>query len=116
MALPPKTIFIDIDGTICEYNFDVFTGKEDMKLLPGVLEKFAEWRKKKYNIILTTGRGLDRETTEAQLARAGILYDQLVMGIGGGKRVLINDIKPDGYITAIAYCLPRNIGLEMIDE
>ena len=47
-------------------------------------------------IILTTGRkeGM-RRITEQQLESAGIVYDKLIMGIGGGARVLINDLKPD---------------------
>ena len=46
-------------------------------------------------IILTTGRkeGM-RRITEQQLENAGIVYDRLIMGIGGGIRVLINDLKP----------------------
>jgi hypothetical protein len=68
-------------------------------------------------IILTTGRkeGM-RETTERQLREAGIVYDKLIMGIGGGTRVLINDLKPDREgDTAIAINLKRDIGVKDVE-
>ena len=66
-----------------------------------------------YNIIvLVTGRRESmRKNTEKQLSEAGIIYDQLVMGIGGGSRVLINDDKPNGTKTASAYSISRNNGI-----
>jgi hypothetical protein len=35
----------------------------------------------------------------------------LIMGVGRGSRVIINDMKPDDTITAESYCLVRNEGL-----
>ena len=113
MISKPKTIFCDIDGTLCEYPY---TGKmigfddEIMKPLPDTLKKLWEGDKAGHMIILTTGRkeGM-RETTERQLREAGIVYDKLIMGIGGGTRVLINDLKPDREgDTAIAINLKRD--------
>jgi hypothetical protein len=67
-----------------------------MKILEGTLEKLEEWDRAGYKIILTTGRRESmREQTQRQLSDVGIFYDQLIMGIGGGKRYLINDLKPD---------------------
>jgi len=37
------------------------------------------------------------------------------MGVGGGCRVLINDKKPDGEITSIAFNPERNEGINGID-
>ena len=51
-----------------------------------------------------------RLTTEKQLREAGIFWDQLVMGLGPGKRYLIND-KNDGDDTAFAINVERNGGL-----
>ena len=56
-----------------------------------------------------------RKNTEKQLSDVGIFYDQLVMGIGGGPRVLINDNKPNGDMTASSHSIPRDIGIENID-
>ena len=55
-----------------------------------------------------------RKSTEQQLANAGIFYDQLVMGVGGGVRVLINDNKPDGRQAAICINVERNVGIDNI--
>ena len=33
-----------------------------------------------------------RITTERHLSELGIFYDQLIMGVGGGQRILINDL------------------------
>jgi hypothetical protein len=107
---------VDIDGTLCKYDLDVIKGFKDMTLLPGVLGKLDEWNSKGYQIILTTGRLASRERTIEQLEKAGIIYDQLVTDIGGGKRILINDTKPDGTLTAAAYNLPRNKGIANINE
>jgi hypothetical protein len=85
---------------------------ERPSLLPGVQEKFQEWREKDYYIILTTARPEGcRSTTESQLVSYGLFWDKLVMGLPVGPRVLINDVKPSGLQTAIAVNLLRNVGL-----
>ena len=117
----PKTIFCDIDGTLCEYPYTTDMGGYDfdnkvMKPLPGTLKKLWDWDRAGHMIILTTGRkeGM-RESTERQLREAGIVYDRLIMGIGGGTRVVINDLKPDRKgDTAIAINLNRNEGIENV--
>lgn len=114
----PLTIFCDIDGTLIEYEgvLKAVDENHDVKVLPHVIDKFKEWDLRGYNIILTTGRKESlRDATIKQLKRAGIFYDQLIMGIGGGYRVLINDKKPDGSITAFSFCPDRNFGLGDID-
>lgn len=114
----PKTIFLDIDGTLVKHlGFIEKQSTEELELLPGTLEKIAEWDRKGYNIILTTGRreGVRRQT-EKQLEKAGIIYDKLIMGIGGGTRVVINDLKPDKEDhTAIAINLKRNLGIKDVN-
>ena len=90
----------------------------DLKLevLDGVHEKLREWDTKGYHIVITTGRKESaRESTTKQLQRAGIVYDQLIMGFGGGDRILINDRKPNSdRDTEYAINLERNKGL--LDE
>ena len=122
MISKPKTIFCDIDGTLCQYPYTAEMGKfqfndSDMKPLPGTLQKLWDWDKAGHMIILTTGRkeGM-RRITEKQLESAGIIYDKLIMGIGGGTRVLINDLKPDrDGDTAIAINLKRDIGVKDVE-
>ena len=118
MDYRPKTIFCDIDGTLVKHELPWKNAipKKQLELLPGTIEKFSEWDAKGYIIILVTGRKESlRANTERQLAEIGIIYDQLVMGIGGGPRVLINDDKPNGTKTASAVNIVRNFGISEIE-
>jgi|TARA_Y100000310_G_scaffold188523_1_gene188481 hydroxymethylpyrimidine pyrophosphatase-like HAD family hydrolase len=118
----PKTIFCDLDGTLTEHpassqDISKYNLKQEMRVLPGTREKLWEWDKKGYFIILTTGRkeGMRKSTVE-QLRKAGIIYDQLIMGFGGGDRILINDRKPDSSRdTAFAINLDRDTGVADLD-
>jgi hydroxymethylpyrimidine pyrophosphatase-like HAD family hydrolase len=114
----PKTIFCDIDGTLIKHDSPEISFKSGYKmvLLEGTLEKLLEWDRLGYNIILTTGRKESmRAMTQEQLDEVGIFYDQLIMGLGGGERYLINDTKPDGTITARSISLERNEGIKNIN-
>ncbi len=113
----PITIFCDIDGTLVTHYKPIEQHSNKLKLLDGTLEKILEWDKLGYTIILTTGRKESlRKTTENQLQETGIIYDQLIMGIGGGMRYLINDRKPqDSKDYAIAINLERNKGIKNIN-
>jgi|TARA_R100000030_G_scaffold100461_1_gene93574 hydroxymethylpyrimidine pyrophosphatase-like HAD family hydrolase len=113
----PKTIFCDLDGTLVKHTnpIDIHNPDLVLEVLPGVHEKLIEWDTKGYCVIITTGRKKSaRKATIKQMSRAGINYDHLIMGFGGGDRILINDKKPDGRITAYAINLERNKGL--LDE
>lgn len=112
-----KTIFCDIDGTIFLHRTNLHTMVSlNPELLPGVMDKFLEWREKDYYIVLTTARPEGSRTiTQIQLDRYGVFYDQLIMGLPSGPRVLINDKKPSGMITAEAICVDRNIGIESVE-
>jgi hypothetical protein len=112
----PCTIFIDIDGTIFEE-----TGKgatyqltEPAVLLPGVKDCFNKWSSLGYKIILVTARKESaREVTERCLRNAGLFWDNLLMGLSSGQRILINDFKPYSDLpTAVAINLERNQGVE----
>jgi hypothetical protein len=112
-----STVIMDIDGCLFVYDLEVIKGYKDPTLTPHAKEKMDEWHNRGCKIIITTGRDEHlRLTTIRQLVKTGIPYDHLIMGIGGGKRVLINDSKPDGTITAVAYSLERNSGLGSINE
>lgn len=118
METRPNTIFCDIDGTLVTHSKPTDAQKPNhrLELLEGTLEKLIEWDRLGYNIILTTGRKESlRKSTEKQLAEVGIIYDQLIMGIGGGKRYLINDKKIDNNNDyAISINLERNKGIKDI--
>ena len=114
----PKTIICDIDGVLLRHNNNGLSNQilENPKPLDGTIEKLTEWDSKGYNIILITGRReSQRKNTEKQLTMHGVFYDQLVMGVGGGDRVVINDRKPNSdKDTAYAINLYRNEGIENV--
>ena len=112
-----KTIFCDIDGTLIKHHGTLHDQlRVDAIILEKTIEKLSDWDSKGYNIILTTGRReSQRAETVTQLKEVGIFYDQLIMGIGGGARVLVNDRKADGTDTAFAFNIDRNRGIGEID-
>ena len=113
----PKTVICDIDGTLVVHTNPATAANIShiMELLPGTLSKLMDWEANGYKIILLTGRKESmRFVTESQLAEVGIFYDQLIMGVGGGARYLINDVKPDGEEAAFAINVQRNGGINNI--
>lgn len=113
----PKTIICDIDGTLVSHNkpSDAAKKSTELVLLEGTIDKLNEWERSGYNIILLTGRKESmRQVTIDQLTQLGIYYDQLVMGVGGGPRYLVNDYKPDGTEAAFAVNVERNKGIKNI--
>jgi hypothetical protein len=120
-----KTIFCDIDGTLIKHHNEGLFGQimNDVVVLPGVKDKLLQWEKGGYTIILTTGRPeCLRKHTERQMLDAGIYYQQLVMGLPRGRRVLINDSKVvdemgiSVIMTAEAYTVDRNEGIKEVEE
>lgn len=113
----PKTIICDIDGTLVLHNKpnDAAKISTELVLLEGTIDKLNEWERKGCSIILLTGRKESmRKVTENQLSQLGIYYDQLIMGVGGGPRYLINDYKLDGTEAAFAINVERNKGIKDI--
>ena len=112
----PKTIFCDLDGTLTKHPKDAGLIQDpdyELEVLPGGKEFLYTIDVNSYHLVITTGRKESaREATIKQLQRAGILYDQLIMGFGGGDRILINDRKPDGRDTASVINLTRDKGVE----
>lgn len=89
----PKTIFCDIDGTILEHvhKYSDLSSKLPV-VLKGVIDKFNQWDSYGHKIILVTARKESaRKITEKQLTDLGICWDQLIMGVTSGVRILIND-------------------------
>ena len=117
MSTKQNTYFIDIDGTIITQDgytiheilcdgFDSAVG-----VLPNVISKFEEWWEAGHIIILTTGRPESaRQMTIEQLSSLGIFCHQLIMGVGSGKRYLINNKSREGEDRTFAINLPINRG------
>jgi hypothetical protein len=116
-----KTIFCDIDGCLIaqvENYMEHIANKRKFEVLPGTLAKLKEFETKDYRLILTTARKEgSRKITEQMLAELGVFYDQLVMGLGIGPRVVINDLKPgrEDIPMAEAINLKRNEGIAKVN-
>lgn len=108
-----KTVFCDIDGTLLEHNLNLHSMVKDPPvLLPDVVDVFQQWREQDYYIVITTARPEGtRRITEDHLLSCGLFWDQMIMGLPTGSRMVINDKKPNGMVTAEAFCIERNEGL-----
>ncbi len=111
-----KTIICDIDCVLLKHANEGLSAQLEQSPLDGTIEKLTDWDRKGYNIILITGRReSQRELTEKQLGICKIFYDKLVMGVGGGDRILINDRKPNSERdTAYSINLNRNEGVNNV--
>jgi hypothetical protein len=105
-----QTYFIDIDGTLLEHIEDfskIYTTPP--VALPGASEKTAELHCRGDMIILTTARPESlRDLTIYQLGSLGVFYDLLIMGIGAGNRIVVNDYAEGKPYKAWAYNVLRN--------
>lgn len=106
-----KTWILDLDGTIVLHNG--YKNNKDV-LLPGVLN-FFEKIKNDFIIIITARNKSYKETTESFLKKNNIKYDLIIFDAPVGERILLNDEKPGGLITAHAISLKRDCGLENLN-
>ena len=106
------TIFCDLDGTVIVHEDSPST--MGIKVLDGATQKLREWKEEGYYIVLSTARNsLNREYLESQLLRNNIVYDELIMDLSSGPRVVINDRKPSEFLrpSARAFEVKRNDGI-----
>lgn len=90
------TFFVDIDGTIVKYR--KFSELDTAILTP--IQDVIDFINKSYDegchIVITTARPQSFETfTKQELEKLGVKYHQIVMGIGRGTRVVLNDKDPE---------------------
>ena len=109
-----KTIFCDIDGTLCVHHEDIIKQhRDELTLLPQTLVVLKEWERSGHRLILVTGRKEShRGQLERQLRNAGIFWDKLIMGLSNGPRVVVNDVKEGGEDRALGYNVKRNMGIK----
>ena len=107
-----KTWIIDLDGTLFPHNGYLIDEKEEP--LPGVKDFFGKIPPGDFTIIVTSRDSTYREATEMNLKRSEIRWNMLIMDIPRGERILINDSKPSGLVTAHAITLQRDAGLTEI--
>lgn len=110
-----RTIICDIDGCIFVHFNDgpIRQWSDTPELLPGVHDAFRQWESESACIVLMTARREScRQQLELWLQHRGLFWDHLIMGVGHGQRVLINDSKPNASVpSAVAFTITRNEGL-----
>lgn len=90
------TLFIDIDGLLIRHSGHGASKQwyEDEPLVDGAKRLLDELERRGCCVVLVTARKeCARQATVAQLAKHGLHYDQLVMGVTSGLRVVLNDSK-----------------------
>lgn len=107
----PKTWFIDFDGTLVHHKSH--HSDEDF-ILEGTKDFFKENVEEEDIVVITTAREhFHKERIEKFLEKNEIKYNLVLCGLNSGARILINDKKPDGTITAYAYNLERDKGIKI---
>ena len=96
----PHTWILDIDGTLVKHNG--YLTDEGDTLLDGVAEFLAGIPEKDMIILVTARPSEFRGKTEKFLLENNIRYDYIIFDAPVGERIVINDSKPDGLVTAYA--------------
>jgi len=94
------TWFFDLDGTLVKHNGHLTDGQDS--LLPGAEALLKQIPADDLVVIVTSRTEAHREATEQFLAECGIRYDHIIFGAPFGERIVVNDAKPSGLMTAVA--------------
>lgn len=107
----PKTWILDLDGTLVKHNGYIIDGYDT--LLEGVPKLLNMISPKDMVIIITSREELYKEKTESFLYENNVRYNKIIWGAPYGERILINDKKPSGLLTAIAINKDRDTPLDL---
>lgn len=113
----PKTWILDVDGTIVVHNGHLTP--EGDRLLPGVKRFFDTIPPNDLVVLITAREEEHKAALTAFLNREDIRFDHLINGAPAGERVLVNDTKPSGLLTAFAHNKTRDGDFDLsfeIDE
>ena len=94
------TWIFDLDGTLVKHN-GYLTAEGDT-MLDGAAEFLASLPEKDMIILVTARPSEFRDVTEKFLAKNKIRYDHIIFDAPVGERILVNDNKPGGLVTALA--------------
>lgn len=101
-----KTWILDLDGTIVYHDGPYYLGGD--KFLPGAKEFLDSIPSSDMIIFLTARSNYEKKHTLEFLERNHVRYDHIIFNAGHGERILINDNKPDGLVTAVAVNTKRD--------
>ena len=102
-----RTWIVDLDGTVFKHN--AYIDGDDI-LLPGVKELWKKFLPNDMIIIVTARNESEREKTLRSLVIHNLRFDHIIFNAPTGERVIINDSKPKGLKTAIAWNIDRDRG------
>ena len=104
----PHTWLMDVDGTILKHNGHKTGGDE---LLAGVKDFWDTIPPDDVIVLLSARTQQEMPATLAFLDQQGLRYDHALFDMPKGERILVNDDKPGGLVTALAISTPRDQGL-----
>ena len=104
----PHTWLIDIDGTVLRHNGHKIEGDH---ILPGVKEFWASIPPDDAIVLMSARSASFEFETLLFFRQNGLRYTHAIFDLPMGERILINDTKPSGLRTAIAYSPARDLGL-----
>lgn len=101
-----KTWILDLDGTIVRHNGYKDNGEDSF--LDGA-EKFLKEIPLEDMVVFVTSRtASEKKLTENFLKKHNIRYNTIIYNAPYGERILINDAKPSGLKTALAFTTKRD--------
>lgn len=112
------TFFVDIDGTLVQYRKFNELSTSVLTPIQEVIDVVNKYYDEGAIIVITTARPSSYELfTKQELEKIGVKYHQLVMDLGRGTRVILNDKDPenDEIPRALGINLNRNQGWEGLD-
>jgi hypothetical protein len=112
------TFFVDIDGTLVQYRKFNELSTSVLTPIQEVIDVINKYYDEGAVIVITTARPSSYELfTKQELEKIGVKYHQLVMDLGRGTRVILNDKDPENeqIPRAIGINLNRNQGWEGLD-
>ncbi len=102
----PKTWILDLDGTLLVHDGPYILGIDEF--LPGAREFLESIPKRDMIIFLTARSDYEKPHTMRFLKENNVRYDHIIFNAGEGERIMINDMKPDGLVTAYAVNTQRD--------
>lgn len=117
VSVLPKTWILDLDGTLVKHNGYKLDGKDSW--LAGAKEFLDKIPQEDMIIFLTSRTEEYRQITLEFLNENHIRYHEIIFNAPYGERILINDKKPSGMMTAIAVNTERDVFMRrkfVVDE
>ena len=112
------TFFVDIDGTLVKYRKFAELENSTLEPLQDVIDTINDYYEKGAHIVITSARPDSYELfTKQELETIGVKYHQIILGLGRGTRVVINDNDPQNpeISRSLGVNLNRNMGWEGLD-